>query len=45
MKRMAPMLGSVVANLALAARQNHEWYLRHMPGYPKGRRAMLPGIL
>jgi 3-oxo-5-alpha-steroid 4-dehydrogenase 3 len=42
---MAPMLGSVVANLALAARQNHEWYLRHMPDYPKGRRAMLPGIL
>ena len=43
--RTAPMLASVAANLALAARRNHEWYLRHMPDYPKGRWAMIPGIL
>ena len=33
------------ANLSIAARRNHEWYLRHMPDYPKGRWAMIPGIL
>ena len=43
--RTAPMLASVAANLSLAARRNHEWYLRHMPDYPKGRWAMIPGIL
>ena len=43
--RTAPMLASVAANLSIAARRNHEWYMRHMPDYPKGRWAMIPGIL
>jgi 3-oxo-5-alpha-steroid 4-dehydrogenase 3 len=34
----------VTANLALAARQNHAWYLKHMPDYPKDRYAMIPNI-
>jgi 3-oxo-5-alpha-steroid 4-dehydrogenase 3 len=40
-----PILAAVVGNLALAAKQNHAWYLANMPDYPKGRWAMLPNIL
>jgi|AntAceMinimDraft_1070359.scaffolds.fasta_scaffold11764_1 3-oxo-5-alpha-steroid 4-dehydrogenase 3 len=40
-----PMLAAVVANLAVAARRNHAWYLKHMPDYPKNRFAMIPRIL
>ena len=38
------MVVAVAANLALAARENHAWYLRRFPEYPKNRCAMIPGI-
>jgi 3-oxo-5-alpha-steroid 4-dehydrogenase 3 len=35
----------VFANLALAARRTHAWYLKHMPEYPRDRWAMVPYVL
>jgi len=43
--RLAPMLAAVGANLALAARRTHAWYLETFPEYPKNRWAMVPGLL
>ena len=43
--RLAPMLAAVGANLALAARRTHAWYLETFPEYPKNRWAMVPGVL
>ena len=43
--RLAPMLLAIVANLALAARRTHAWYLETFPEYPKNRWAMVPGVL
>ena len=43
--RTTPMLASVGANLSLAARRNHEWYLRHMPDSSQGQVGDIPGIL
>ena len=43
--RIAPMLAAIVANLALAARRTHAWYLETFPEYPKNRWAMVPGVL
>ena len=43
--RIAPMLLAIVANLALAARRTHAWYLETFPEYPKSRWAMVPGVL
>jgi 3-oxo-5-alpha-steroid 4-dehydrogenase 3 len=39
------MLLAVFANLALAARRNHAWYLKNMPEYPRDRWAMVPYVL
>jgi steroid 5-alpha reductase family enzyme len=33
-----------VANLAPRAWANHQWYLRHMPEYPRERKALVPGV-
>ena len=44
-ERLAPMLLAIVANLALAARRTHAWYLETFPEYPKNRWAMVPGVL
>ncbi|KAG2497341.1 hypothetical protein HYH03_004502 [Edaphochlamys debaryana] len=38
------ILGWVVLNLLLAAAANHKWYLATFPDYPKGRKALIPGI-
>ena len=43
--RTAPMLAAIVANLALAARRTHAWYLETFPEYPKNRWAMVPGLV
>lgn len=43
--RIAPMLAAIVANLALAARRTHAWYLETFPEYPKNRWAMVPGLV
>jgi 3-oxo-5-alpha-steroid 4-dehydrogenase 1 len=32
------------ANLAPRAWANHQWYLRHMPEYPRERKALVPGV-
>jgi 3-oxo-5-alpha-steroid 4-dehydrogenase 1 len=32
------------ANLAPRASSNHRWYLKRFPGYPKGRKALIPFI-
>jgi protein-S-isoprenylcysteine O-methyltransferase Ste14 len=33
-----------VANLAPRAWANHTWYLEHWPGYPRERKALVPGV-
>ena len=38
------MLAAVFGNLALAARRQREWYEANVPGYPRGRWAMIPGV-
>ena len=43
--RLAPMLLAIVANLALAAKRTHAWYLDTFPEYPRNRWAMVPGLL
>lgn len=34
-----------MANLMPRAIAHHRWYLNHFPDYPKGRRAIIPGLL
>ena len=41
----APMAAAAFANLALAAKRNRAWYEEHAEGYPKGRWAMIPGVV